>query len=228
MRLLAVPVPMTLAGLVLVALYNDAPRMAAANWDASVPYGDSERYFSEFERNLTSEARRFDAGFGLASLGVSLLALLVANRLWTLARLRTLRTPRLRWPIVVAANAVWIYYIWATSQFLFVQARRDEFPPWADTMAIPLAGITMFALVGGLLINIGLVLCLYGAKLPASMWGRPRTARAWALNAGVALALLLIAWAGFDAVRLGDAYTPPAVVAIVALLLVGRASASAA
>lgn len=228
MKLVVIPVLMTLTGLILVALYIDAPRMTDENWQASVPHGDSDRYFSEFERNLSPESRRFDAGLGLASFGASILVLLAAMKIWTLARLRTLQTPRLRWPIVVAANAVWIYYIWATSQFLMVQFRRDEFPWWADSMGIPLAEISVFGIVGGLLMNVGLALCLYGAKLPASMWARPRTARAWALNAGVAFALLMCAWVGADAVMLGDAYTPPAVVAVVALLLVGRASASAA
>jgi hypothetical protein len=228
MKLIAIPVLMALFGLILVALYIDAPRMADENWQASVPDGDSDRYFSEFERNLTPEARLFDVGLGLASFGASILVLLVGMKVWTLARLRTLQTPRLRWPIVIAANAVWIYYIWATSQFLMVQFRRDEFPWWADSMGIPLAGISVFGIVGGLLMNVGLAFCLYGATLPASMWARPRTARAWALNAGIAFAFLMCAWAGVDAVMLGDAYTPPAVVAAIALLLIGRASASAA
>jgi hypothetical protein len=68
---------------------------------------------------------------------------------------------------------------------------------------------------------------LYGARLPAPMWARPRTVRAGVLNAGVALALFASAWVGYDAVRFGDAFTPPAVVAVSYLLLVGRAAVCA-
>ena len=199
--------------------------MADVNWQDAVPDGDSDKYFLEFERNLTPAARRYDAGVGLASLGASLFALVAATRTWTVKRLLVLRTPRWRWPVVIAANAVWIYYNWATAQFLWLQLNREEFPPWADSLAIPLFGISVTAIVGGALMNCGLLLSLYGAQLPAPMWSRPRTSRAWLVNAGVGFALLMCTWAGIDAVILGDAYTPPAVVAVMALLLVGRAAA---
>jgi hypothetical protein len=228
MRVMAFPVLVLLTGLILVAFGASSPRMLNPDWQLAVKEGDSDSYFREFERNLSPQARRYDLGVGLASAGASMLVLIAVTRSWSVQRLRTLKTPRRRWPVVILSNAAWFYYIWATTQYLILQARRDEFPPWADSIAIPMAGLGMSLIFGFIVINIGLAVYLYGAKLPASMWTRPRTVRSWVLNAGVAVALLGCAWAGCDAVRFGDAFSPPAVVAVSYLLLVGRASACAA
>lgn len=228
MKLFAIPTILIIVSTALIAMNAGAPRMVTESWEASVRYRDSQSYFSECERNRTIESKRYDVGVGLMSFGASLLALLLITRLWSVERLRTLNTPKRRWPVFAAANLVWIYYNWATWQFLIVQQRRHEFPPWADSIVIGLMGITLFAIVGGIVMNIGLLSCLYKAKLPVPLWVKPHTRIAWALNAGIAFALAMCAWAAIDAVVGGDAYTPPAVVAIVSLLLVGRAGASAA
>jgi hypothetical protein len=193
-----------------------------------VPYGDSNRYFEEFERNVSVQARRFDLGLGLASLSASLLVLFATARIWTVERLKSLRTPRRRWQLVLVANLVWAYYVWASLQILVLQFRRDEFPPWADSIGIAYAGIAAFGLLGGALMNVGLLACLFRARLPVGLWIRPITMRSWALNACIAFAVIMCAWAGLDAVRIGDPYTPPAVVGAVSMLCIGRAAACAA
>jgi hypothetical protein len=91
-----------------------------------------------------------------------------------------------------------------------------------------MVGIEMLAIVGLVVINLGLVVYLHGAKLPTPMWARPQTLGAWVLNVGVALGLVGCVWAVFDAIRFGDAFEPPAVVAVTYLLLVARAAASSA
>jgi len=227
-KLIFLPLALAIIGVALVALNFTAPRMVNENWETSVRHGDSHSYFSEFERNRSAESRRFDIGLGLTSLGASLLALMAVTRTWTVARLRKLQTPVRRWAIVLAANLAWFYYILATWLYLVLQFQRHEFPPWADSMAIPLVGLSRFAIAGGIVVNVGLLLCLLKAKLPASLWSAPRSWRAWSATAGVTFAVVMCVWAGIDAVLLGDPFTPPAVIAVISLLLVGRACASAA
>jgi hypothetical protein len=214
--------------LVLMALNAGAPRMLKPDWQLAVSEGDSESYFREFDRNVSPRARQFDLGVGLASISASLIALLAMTRSWSVQRVKALQTPRHRWLIFLLSNAAWIYYIWATTRHLILQAARDEFPPWADSIAIPIAGLGAFMVFGLVAINVGLAVYLHRASLPVPMWARPRAVRAWVLNAGVAVALLASAWTGYDAVRFGDALMPPAVVAVSYLLLVGRAAVCAA
>jgi hypothetical protein len=184
MKLLALPSIATIAAICVVALTFDAPRLRDEAWAASVQYGDSDRYFAEYGRNRTLASRGFDVALGVASFGISTLVLLLATRCWSISAVLKARTPRRRWTIFVAANVVWAYYIWATGRMLMVQFNRQEFPPWADSMGIPIAGIAAFAVVGGLLMNLGLALYLYRAQLPVGMWVRPTSLRAWILTGG--------------------------------------------
>jgi hypothetical protein len=200
--------------------------MLRADWQTAVREGDSDAYFREFDRNLTPQARRFDFGTGLASVSASLIALLVLTGSWSVQRIRALRTLRSRWRVFLLSNLTWFYFIWAGMRFLVLQAQRDEFPPWADSIAIPMLGMKMFFVVGLVVINLGLVVYLHGAKLPVPMWAGPRTVRAWGLNVGIVLGLVACMWAVFDTVRHGDVFTPPAVVAVIYLLLVARAAVS--
>lgn len=227
MKLLALPSVVAMAAICVIALTFDAPRMRDGNWAASVPYGDSDRYFAEYDRNRTPASRAFDVAIGVASIGISILVLMLVTKCWSISAVRQARTPRRRWTIFVAANVVWAYYIWATGRMLILQFSRQEFPSWADSLSIPFAGIAFFAVIGGLLMNVGLVAYLYQARLPVGMWVRPTSLWAWILNAAVAIALVVWAWAGVGAVLVGDPYTPPAVIGVSVLLLIGRAAASA-
>jgi hypothetical protein len=225
---MAIPAVLLALGLFLVAIYADAPRMLREDWQTAVREGDSDSYYREFDRNLTPQARRFDLGAGLASVSASLIALLATTGSWSLPRIRVLRTPRSRWRVFLLSNLTWTYFMWAAMRLLVLRQQRDEFPPWADSIAIPMVGIEMSALVGLVVINLGLMVYLHNAKLPVPMWARPRTVEAWVLNVGVALGLVGCMWAVFDAIHLGDAFEPPAVVVFTYLLLVARAAASSA
>jgi hypothetical protein len=227
MKLLIVPTLLLLVGLALVTLNSDAPRMVRSDWAAQVKEGDSDAYFRAYDENISPRARLFDLGAGLAGLSASLIALLLVTRAWSIARVRALHTPRSRALIFVLFNVSWICYAWGATRFIAMQLRRDEFPPWADSIAMPIAGILVFAGIGLIVINAALIVYLHGAKLPAPMWTAPNTVGAWVLNSIVAIALLALLWATYNAVRIGDIFTLPEIVAIAYLLLVGRAAACA-
>lgn len=226
MKIVTIPALALLVGVVLMVFNADAPRMLNPDWQRAVGDGDSAGYYREFDRNENPRARRFDLGVGLASLGGSLIALLAITRSWSVQRAKALQTPRRRWLVVLFSNITWLYYIWAVSHHLAVQAARNEFPPWADSIAIPLMGLKILMLIGLAAINVGSTIYLHGVRLPVAMWTRPRTAQAWVLNGVAVIALLSSACVCYDAVRFGDAFTPPAAVTIGYLLLVGRAAVS--
>ena len=52
MKLFAVPAAMAIIGLSLVVMHMGAPRMKTEDWASAVPYGNSDRYFAEYDRNL--------------------------------------------------------------------------------------------------------------------------------------------------------------------------------
>ena len=227
MKMIAIPALVLLFGVVLMVFNAGGPRMLKPDWQLAVDEGDSAAYYREFDRNENPRARRFDLGVGLASVGGSLIALVAITRSWSVQRARALQTPRRRWLVVVLSNITWLYYIWTASRHLVVQAGRSEFPPWADSIVIPLMGLQILMLFGLVAVNVGSIIYLHGARLPVAMWARPRTVRAWMLNGGTVIALFSSAGVCYDAVCFGDAFTPPAAVAIGYLLLVGRAAASA-
>ncbi len=202
MKLAVGPAAVLFVGVALVAINAAAPRMLP-------------------------DARWYDIGVGLVSLGVSLFVLMAVTQTWTVERLRALETPRRRWPIAVTGNITYLYYIWATAHLLVVQSRLPQ-SPWADAVVVPLAVLALYAAYGIVVVNIGLLVYLSGARLPSPLWSRLRTTGAWVLNADVLFVLLMCACAGYTAVTLGDAYTISALVSASALLLVCRAAACTA
>jgi hypothetical protein len=226
MKVVALPALLTFAALVLVALNFDTPRMRAANWAETVPYGNSDRYFAAYDQYRTQESKYFDVGVGLASFGVSILALILITGAKSFSNIRKMQTPRHRSTIVRASNFVWAYWVIASGMTLMLQFYRQEFPPWADSLGIPFGGLVVSGIVGGLLMNIGLAIYLHGSRLPVSMWVLPKSLRGWLLNAGVLVALVICVSEAVYTIRIGDPFTPPAIVGVISLLLVGRAAAS--
>ena len=228
MKLYAIPIAILAVGLLLAYGYRDAPRFTSDDWYAAVPYKDSHRYYEQRRANLNPDRLLGDAGVGLASLGLSLTVGLAILRVSRFSDLKALKTPSARWVLFALSNVAWYGLIRAEMDWLPVLLERREYPPWGDTMAIPAFGLMFLFMVGLVLINIGLAICLLGSRLPAALWAHPHGTRAWVMSAILTLVAVGVLLSVIPAVQAGHKFEIPALLLIAYLLICGRAAIAGA
>jgi hypothetical protein len=226
MRIYASFATLLLAGAILVAVFHDAPTFRDPNWQNAVPFGDSDAFFRIQAENRTIESQLSLLGVGLTALALSLAIGALALRIRTWSHLRRATTPSRKWLIILLANLTLLGLLRFEWLSLLQDIQQQEYPSWADTPAIPLAGFVVAALVGPLIITVGLLVCLWRAELPAPLWLRPRGWWPWACTLVLSLlsAVPVLALAG--AVQVGSAFTIPFHLAALYWLLCGRAAAA--
>jgi hypothetical protein len=111
--------------------------MNGGDWSSSVPQGDSNAYHEARAKALTPKYRLQDYGFTLA-----FVAVVVA----VLSRKRGLSAPGSGVGFAVVALAAPLLTAADLAFDLLQSFERQEFPPWSDSMSIPLAGIPVIAL----------------------------------------------------------------------------------
>ena len=138
-------VPLTIIALALALLASSLampPFRAGPNgqdWQHSVPEGNSELYYSAREQALTPKYRLQDYGFTLLGGGLVMLLFRKLGRFTApCSRFRFVAFGILA-PIVTAA---------AFAFDLFQGVLRREFPPWADSLGIPLMGVPVILIFG--------------------------------------------------------------------------------
>lgn len=198
----------------------------AAHWPW-VPYvedADTEGFVAVRERNRTIEGRLADVGLGIATLAFSLAVAVVLSTRHAAGR--AFSTPSRKWVIVVFANVSILAVYYGEWLALARDQVRGEFPPWADSMAIPMAALISGWQRAAPIVTVALVVCLWSARLPVSLWRRPAGWWAWTstlvIGAAVALAALSLA----EAVQYGRAFAIPGYVFLLYCLLCARAAAA--
>ena len=209
-------------GIIVFFAFASKPHFRhAANWPWVDDF-DSPAFFEARESNRTVEGQLADVGLGVATLAFSLAAAAVVLG----AGHRTIFTPSRKWIIVIFANvSLLATYVgeWLT---LARDQLRNEFPPWADTLAIPMAALISGWLRAAPIMTLALFVCLWNARLPTSLWRRPVGSWPWIST------VIIVPVVGFgvlalaDAVRYGKAFAIPGYVAMMYGLLCARAAAA--
>jgi hypothetical protein len=166
---------------------------------------DSKAYFRALEANLTRSARVCDFALGVTCSLLAVLLIVFATQTRTLRDVRRVQTPSSPIRVVVLANATLLASFLAAVLDLFLSQARREFPPWGDSLGIPLFQfvVTAAVLIPG--VNLALAPFLFRKTLPVSLWLRPHGARAWVLSivagsvalGGLVLALSAVASGSF-------------------------------
>jgi hypothetical protein len=148
--------------------------------------GQSDEYFALRDSMLTLRFRLEDYGITLLSAG----ALLLLCQLFPL-----ISPPRKAWLVAIAFVAPCLTFIGDVTD-LFVGYSRDEFPAWADSMLIPLAG-TIVLLVLTLfwaMLHLLFVRDHYAPSAPLKS-GLSREANLWLLFVTSITVLMVVATA---------------------------------
>lgn len=101
--------------------------------------GDSEKYFQLRDEQLTGKYRFFDVGLSLSTLS---LIMLILSHYWSKIK----SPPNKLLTLAVGLFAVGFTYF-SEMYVLTMEADRNSFPWWADTLAIPAAGVFMICLI---------------------------------------------------------------------------------
>ncbi len=218
-RALAIPF---VVGIALFFALSSQPHFSdAADWPW-VEDGDSPGFIEARERNRTVEGQLADVGLGVATLAVSLTAAAVVLG----AGHRTVSTPSRKWVVVIFANVSLLATYFGEWLALARDQLRNEFPPWADTMAIPMAALMSGWQRAAPIMTLALFVCLWNARLPTSLWRRPVGSWPWittvVILSVVGFGVLVLA----EAVRYGKAFAIPGYVALMYGLLCARAAAA--
>ncbi len=130
----------------------------------------NRRWFLAMDELRTDKWPYHDAGMALMALAVCLGASLFLLHIKSLSDVAALTSPRSAWTIYFLAALGWFGYAASAILALLQGFDRFEFPPWGDSLMIPIEYITAFAVAGWVAVSVVIFLVLRGAPLPASLW----------------------------------------------------------
>jgi hypothetical protein len=181
-------------------------------------------YYKREAELRTNRNPLLDAGAGLAVGGLSLLLLVQALRVQAASELRV-RPTFGKGALLLWFNLGWGVLVLALNWYYLYRGVRGDYPPFADTIAIPIMQGTTALLYCWPVVNGLLLLGLWGAELPGSLGEMPYryTWRAVLVEAVFGFwALLLILYSAVVILD-GDHLTIPVVLGFLYLLVVLRA-----
>ncbi|GAA0558835.1 hypothetical protein [Rhizomicrobium electricum] len=131
----------------------------------------NRKWTAAMDAARTNKWPLYDAGTSLIATGVSLVLGTLLLGIRRGSDLGSLQTPKSRWFIVLLCTLAW-FGLWLTQwELVFQDFNRWRYPTWADTIAIPLASFTIYALVGWPVLALaGWFGALRKSVLPINLW----------------------------------------------------------
>ena len=176
---------------VSLPLYTDAtaPERLSGELEKQPSEIRSEEWYLRLATYETPRKRLADLGRGLLAAGAGLLVAARICRLYDQAPRR-----RTAWAVFLSWVALWALRIPLSMWYYGLRQYRFDYPPWADSIAIPVASESITWIVGALLSSLVLWLLLWRHPLPekielarpGSVWTWIRSAFLWCWMAGLA------------------------------------------
>lgn len=142
---------------------------AAMNELRSQSYDIPRHEYFEREAALrTSKPRLMDAGAGLAIAAATLLLFLALSRVKSCSDLRRLKTPG-RASLYVLSNLAWLLLIPASVWLFGFHARRGDYPPFGDSVAIAIYHLSVAVVALTIPLNLLILLTTIKSDLPAKL-----------------------------------------------------------
>jgi len=130
---------------------------------------DKQEYYKKEAELRTSKTTFMDlgTGIGIASLTIFIFLLLTkSNNFSDLKKLKTFNKAT----IFISANLVWLLLLPGIHWYYEFRGRRGDFPPFADSIGIPIAIQTIFVLLSLIPLNIFLIITTIKTNLPTQLW----------------------------------------------------------
>ena len=207
----------------MILATSDTPRYESDGWANAIEPPEtlaesqaaSKRFFAAQEQHRTQASRVQDLGRGIAALGASVFILAACCGVGGWSSMSRWRSPRRAWMIYIAAVGSWLLLAKANIWWLMYTGERGDYPPWADTLIIPIISIGLLTALGLPILAIVLIVSLWHVPLPAMVADLKPSVRFWLATIGAAVtAALLVEALVFD-IRDGAAVlVAPEVVAL--------------
>lgn len=184
--LLAVCLVLGLAGLGLLRLaaltpeFTDPGRAAALRvvdaptWNSDELAAFTTRWHDEMRRLRTAKWPLHDGGLTLIALAATILGSAIVLRAPTFGALRRVRTPRSRAGLLALAAGVLVAPFPMATLWFSQVLDRAYYPPWSDSIGIPLAALMLLMIVTGPLAWLALWRMTRGSRPPARLGRRRR------------------------------------------------------
>ncbi len=161
---------------------------------------DKSDYYKKEAELRTNKVTFMDLGSGLAIASATVLLFLLFARIKTFSDLNKLQTFN-RVKIFTTANLVWLILLPGTFWYYSFRGGRGDFPPFADSIGIPIITQISFCLILLIPLNIFILLTTIKTNLPTHIFIKAvsydRTTILWEIFFGFWLLINLVCFVGF-------------------------------
>ncbi|MDU0370203.1 hypothetical protein ACFPAF_07365 [Hymenobacter endophyticus] len=204
--------------------FKDGPIKTEADLRQGLYNEPKSTYYKREAELRTSRNELLDISSGVAITGLTLLLFALRKRIHTVAhvmQLRTLCKPQ----VFIWFNVGWIVLFGALHWYYLYRGARGDYPPFADSIAIPLYYGQAALLVCWPVLNMLLLLAIWPAKMGGYLFVKPLIYTWWVLLIEVFHGIWLVLAALYLLISIidGDHLTVPVIMLFLYLLLVLRA-----
>jgi hypothetical protein len=234
----AIPMLIVLIGTAIVLIgfsyphYTDA---AAVNRLRLMGAGDALRdsatlstdyFYDQLEKYKTPHDHLVDIGSGCISLGFSLCAFLAIFRIHSYSDLRSIRTPGSQGAFMGLLNMSCILFLPAQMCYFSYTQHRGDYPPWADSIAIPIFQMGIMTVILLLILNVVFAIVMFRAAFPVKLFDFPIRATFGNVTCTVVVAITtaFLLYAGVLSANSGAFLMIPILLSAVYLLISTRAA----
>jgi hypothetical protein len=133
---------------------------------------DKKEYYKKESELRTNKIKLMDAGAGIALAGAAMFLFLLFTRTLTFSGMKEIETLD-KTSIFISANIVWLLMLPGTYWYYGFRGSRGDYPPFADSIAIPLMTQIPFYLYLMIPLNIFLIVTSIKSNLPAKLFITP-------------------------------------------------------
>jgi hypothetical protein len=127
---------------------------------------DDGDYYKKDAELRTNKTQLMDFGSGLSVFSVCLLLFLFISKSKTFGNLKQTKSLKKIW-ILVTANIAWLLMFPGTDWYYFFRGSRGDFPPFADSIGIPIMFLKTVFTYFFIPLNIFILLVMIKSKLPS-------------------------------------------------------------
>lgn len=130
---------------------------------------DENEYYKRAAELGTNKILFMDMGAGISIASVFILVFLFMTKTRKLSDLSNIKTMR-KWPLFISANLIWLLLIPGTYWYYTFRGMRGDYPPFADSIGIPIFTTVPLLLFLMVPLNFFLILSLVSAHFPARLF----------------------------------------------------------
>jgi len=129
---------------------------------------DKQEYYKKEAELKTSKTTFMDLGTGIGIASITILIFLLLTKSNSFSGIKNVKTLN-KTMFFISANLVWLLLLPGTYWYYTFRGSRGDFPPFADSIGIPIVTQTLFLLLLLIPLNIFLLMTTYKINLPTRL-----------------------------------------------------------